>query len=77
MTRRDLLATAGAVLAPSLVPSAHASTSSVRFGVRGPLPNVSLRERAMLVKKIGFDGIELGNEWMEKAARLPAKRTGR
>jgi sugar phosphate isomerase/epimerase len=38
----------------------------VRFGVRGPLPKVGLRERALLVKRIGFDGIELGPEWLDR-----------
>jgi len=37
----------------------------VRFGVRSPLPDASLRERALLVKRLGYDGIELGNEWSD------------
>ena len=40
---------------------------NVRFGVRSPLPKeMTLRERAQLVKRLGYDGIELGNEWSEK-----------
>lgn len=66
MTRRDLLTTASALLAESLAPPASASPAEVRFGVRGPLPNVSLRERALLLKRLGFDGIELGSEWLDK-----------
>jgi sugar phosphate isomerase/epimerase len=38
----------------------------VRFGVRAPLPNSSLRERAQLVKSLGYDGIELGPEWLRQ-----------
>jgi sugar phosphate isomerase/epimerase len=60
ITRRDLLAsTISAAVA-------GAAPSSVRFGVRGPLPDVSLRERCLLVKKCGYDGIELGREWLEQ-----------
>jgi D-psicose/D-tagatose/L-ribulose 3-epimerase len=65
MTRRNLLEVAGAALAADFVPHL-AAAGGVRFGVRGPLPNASLRERAMLVKQTGFDGIELGNEWSDK-----------
>lgn len=39
----------------------------VRFGVRTPLPDgLTLRERAQLVKRIGYDGIELGPEWLNQ-----------
>ncbi len=38
----------------------------MRFGVRGPLPDVGLRERALLVKELGYDGIELGPEWLDQ-----------
>ncbi|HEY6293766.1 MAG TPA: hypothetical protein VI455_19605 [Terriglobia bacterium] len=30
-----------------------------------PLPDGTLRERALLVKRLGYDGIELGNEWSD------------
>ncbi|HYW47683.1 MAG TPA: sugar phosphate isomerase/epimerase family protein [Bryobacteraceae bacterium] len=67
MTRRNLLEVAGAALATSFAPHlVSAAAGGVRFGVRSPLPNTSLRERAMLVKQTGFDGIELGNEWSDK-----------
>ena len=39
----------------------------VRFGVRTPFPNeLTLRERAQLVKRLGYDGIELGAEWLSQ-----------
>jgi len=66
VTRRNLLKTTSALLAQGLAPPAHAGPVNVRFGVRSPLPNVSLRERALLVKRLGFDGIELGREWLDK-----------
>ena len=35
--------------------------------MRSPLPEkLTLRERAQLVKRLGYDGIELGNEWSDK-----------
>lgn len=53
--------------------SAVAATRPVRFGVRSPLPNATLRERATLVKEAGFDGIELGNEWSDKPLEMLQK----
>jgi sugar phosphate isomerase/epimerase len=39
----------------------------VRFGVRSPFPKeLNLRERAQLVKRLGYDGIELGSEWLDQ-----------
>jgi D-psicose/D-tagatose/L-ribulose 3-epimerase len=65
ITRRGLLmAGGGAVLAPGS--SAQNKLRGVRFGVRTPLPKVSLRERAMLVHSLGYDGIELGQEWLNQ-----------
>jgi sugar phosphate isomerase/epimerase len=47
--------------------SLRASVSQTpRFGVRTPFPNVSLRERALLAKRLGYDGIELGPEWLDQ-----------
>jgi sugar phosphate isomerase/epimerase len=43
-------------------------TKTVRFGVRTPFPDVSLRERARLLRRLGYDGIELGNEWTNQPA---------
>ena len=62
ITRRSVLQLAGA----ALVPAVRAAGGGVRFGVRGPLPDVGLRERALLIKRLGFDGIELGREWLDK-----------
>ena len=53
--------------------SAVAATRPARFGVRTPLPSATLRERASLVKEIGFDGIELGNEWSDKPLEMLQK----
>jgi sugar phosphate isomerase/epimerase len=69
--RRKFLAGCGAVLAgPALgasAPQVQWEPGPVRFGVRSPLPKeMTLRERAQLVKRLGYDGIELGNEWSEK-----------
>ena len=46
----------------------RAQPGQVRFGVRTPFPNLSLRDRALLLKKLGYDGIELGNEWTPQPA---------
>ena len=46
---------------------AAAQAGEVRFGVRTPLPEkLTLRERAQLVKRLGYDGIELGAEWLNQ-----------
>jgi sugar phosphate isomerase/epimerase len=68
-SRRQFLAScgaaiAGAALSPYAAP-AESANQGVRFGVRSPLPDVTLRERALLVKRLGYDGIELGNEWSD------------
>jgi sugar phosphate isomerase/epimerase len=66
VNRRGFLAGCGATLAAGAIPAA-AQAGRVRFGVRSPLPkDMTLRERAQLVKRLGYDGIELGNEWSEK-----------
>jgi sugar phosphate isomerase/epimerase len=52
---------------------AIASERGVRFGVRSPLPDATLRDRAQVVKDAGFDGIELGNEWSSKALEFLKK----
>ena len=56
----------GAFLAGAASGSTFAAPRSVRFGVRTPLPDLGLRERALLVKRLGFDGIELGDDWSAK-----------
>lgn len=57
---------AGAAAAGTGVRRSDGAQRPVRFGVRGPLPKGSLRERALLLGKIGFDGIELGAEWLNQ-----------
>jgi sugar phosphate isomerase/epimerase len=64
ITRRGLLLAAGAALARGS--AAESKPGGVRFGVRTPLPKVSLRERALLVGRLGYDGIELGQEWLNQ-----------
>jgi sugar phosphate isomerase/epimerase len=71
VNRREFLATCGAALGTATVglgsPQVQTEPGNVRFGVRTPLPeNLTLRERAQLVKRLGYDGIELGNEWSDK-----------
>jgi sugar phosphate isomerase/epimerase len=67
MTRREVLFMGGAAAAGAAVlRPARAEPGGVRFGVRTPLPDASLRDRALLVKRLGFDGIELGPEWLTK-----------
>lgn len=71
VSRREFLAGCGAAAAGSMLASASGAAPStaaqVRFGVRSPLPaGMTLRQRAQLVKHLGYDGIELGNEWSDK-----------
>jgi len=61
MSRRALLL-AGSAAAVAL----GGPSRAVRFGVRSPLPKASLRERAALVHRLGYDGIELGQEWLDQ-----------
>ena len=71
VSRREFLAGCAAALGAATLAAAsgeaQAQAGNVRFGVRSPLPErMTLRERAQLVKRLGYDGIELGNEWSEK-----------
>jgi|SRR5579862_105245 len=67
MSRRGLLLAAGAALAARESSAQSDKPRAVRFGVRTPFPNeISLRERAMLVRRLGYDGIELGHEWLKQ-----------
>ncbi len=73
VTRRDLL------IAGASAALLKAEPNTVRFGVRTPLPKISLRERAQLVKSLGYDGIELGPEWLNQSVdelRHELDRTG-
>lgn len=60
MTRREIL------LSSAFAAVASAQTNKVRFGVRTPLPDIPLRDRAKLVASLGYDGIELGQEWLDR-----------
>jgi len=68
LSRREFLAGCGATLGcAALAGGAAPSGGNVRFGVRTPLPEgLTLRERAQLVKRLGYDGIELGSEWLDQ-----------
>ena len=71
VSRREFLVGCGAALGGATLAAGagHAlpQAGTVRFGVRSPLPKeMTLRERAQLVKRLGYDGIELGNEWSDK-----------
>jgi len=61
MTRRQMVLAAGAMSVAS-----PKSANGVRFGVRSPFPKIGLRERALLLKKLGYDGMELGPEWLNQ-----------
>src|SRR5262245_66201647 len=45
-----------------------ATTNGVRFGARTPFATPDLRERAQLLARLGYDGIELGHEYMDRPA---------
>jgi sugar phosphate isomerase/epimerase len=69
--RREFLRGCGAAVAGAAWTAGAAQcqpqAGNVRFGVRSPLPKeMTLRQRAQLVKRLGYDGIELGNEWSDK-----------
>jgi sugar phosphate isomerase/epimerase len=68
VSRREFLAGCGATMGyAALAGGAAPEAGKVRFGVRTPLPeNLTLRERAQLVKRLGYDGIELGAEWLNQ-----------
>src|SRR5208283_3973470 len=39
----------------------------VRFGVRCPFKTDDLRKRALLLQRLGYDGIELGHEFLNRS----------
>ena len=45
----------------------HATSPSVRFGVRTPFSQKTIRERALLLQKLGFQGLELGDEFLDQS----------
>jgi len=66
LTRRGLLSGAAVVVAGAAARESD-KPRGVRFGVRTPFPKeLSLRERALLVRRLGYDGIELGPEWLDQ-----------
>jgi len=65
-SRRQFLSAGAAALAAGAAAAQSAKPRGVRFGVRTPFPRLSLRERAMLVHRLGYDGIELGPEWLNQ-----------
>jgi sugar phosphate isomerase/epimerase len=69
LTRRGLLAAGAAAMALGATAPESGTARGVRFGVRTPFPReLSLRERALLVHRLGYDGIELGPEWLNQPA---------
>jgi sugar phosphate isomerase/epimerase len=58
----------GVVLTRSGNPLPSKATG-VRFGVRTPFPEGGLRERALLLEKLGYEGIELGHEWLGQSVQ--------
>jgi len=64
-TRRSFLGGA-ALLAAGCATGTRGGGGGVRFGVRTSFPPAmkDLRERAELLKKLGYDGIELGSEFL-------------
>lgn len=72
LNRRSFITTGAAALCATAlgegaIPSGQgAKSKGVRFGVRAPLEGKTLRERALLVQRLGFDGIELGQEWLDR-----------
>jgi sugar phosphate isomerase/epimerase len=63
------LATA-AVASNRLVAVAEMPTNrgtGVRFGVRCPFKTNDLRKRALLLQRLGYDGIELGREYLDRS----------
>lgn len=66
LTRRGLLSGAAVVVAGAAARESD-KARGVRFGVRTPFPKeLGLRERALLVRRLGYDGIELGPEWLDQ-----------
>jgi len=52
----------GAAVAPQ-----PGSSPGVRFGVRTPFSQKTIRERALLLQKLGFQGLELGHEFLDQS----------
>lgn len=73
-TRRKIIGAIPASLATVMlgVNAGHAGAPKkergVRFGVRMPFQEPDLRQRALLLKRLGYQGIELGPEWLNRSA---------
>ena len=72
LNRRSFLAAGAAVIGGATLgqggraPGRGGKSGGVRFGVREPLEGKGLRERALLLQQLGYDGIELGPEWLDR-----------
>jgi sugar phosphate isomerase/epimerase len=66
LTRRAFLARTGTIVAAGAL--LRGDAPGPRFGVRSPFPTSDLAERARLVRRLGFDGIELGPEYLDRGA---------
>ena len=69
--RRRFLSDALAVCAlPSLAGTSWSAPrgQGVRLAVRGPFPEEDLRGRAELLSRLGYQGIELGSEYLDQSA---------
>lgn len=64
LDRRAFLGGAALALAGCASGARPAPRERVRFGVRTPFQTKDLRERAELLKKLGYEGIELGPEFL-------------
>src|SRR5687767_8494811 len=50
-----------------LAAAPKAAAPGPRFGVRTPFPDKELRKRALLLQSLGYDGIELGREYLDRS----------
>ncbi len=53
--------------ADALAAPATSRRPGVRFGVRCPFKTNDLRKRALLLEHLGYDGIELGHEFLNRS----------
>ena len=66
LLRQGCIVLAGWSLANRVEGALRPGDPGVRFGVRGPFKGTNLRERALLLKRLGYQGIELGPEYLDK-----------
>jgi sugar phosphate isomerase/epimerase len=61
--------TSGRVVGAAHAPAERTTSPGpgVRFGVRGPFGTDDLRQRALLLQRLGYDGIELGREFLDRS----------